>query len=370
MNKNPYLKIIILTIIFGLGAGIVGHLLSAAYLLPTETFIGGTAGKIKQQTSESEENQKILEAHEEVAPAIIEIYPQKTSSAAEALSQIYLSRDRVALGTILTSDGWLVSFGRELVDPKNNYVIITADQKIFNPEKIILDDATGAVFIKIDAQNMPIPKLGVYGNLLAGEKTIIPLDKQSFIATQIENPTYEKINEPKDLVRSSEKFSKSILIKDEIETNKIGAPLVNLNGEVVGIMSNEPGAALPIDYWQTAFLATLKNDKVVRPYLGISYLNLAKTPGLSEALRRGRLAGAMIWSDNNLNVRGVTKNSPAEKAGLQNEDIILKINDEEITAKTDLVEIIQEYSPGDKIVVTIFRNEKEEIFEIKLEEKL
>ncbi len=365
MPKNTYLKIIILATIFGLGAGVVGQMLAAAYLLPGEVFILGNGGRIKNAEIQNEESKKIAEAHRLVSPTVFEIYPQKTSTR-DPISKIYLEKDRVALGFALTSDGWLLSFGRTLVDPKNHFVIITSDQKIFSPEKILFDETSGAVFLKIDAENLSVPPLGEVENLALGEKIVIPKNKQTLSIASVENSSYEKITEPKDLFRSSEKLAKLIAASGVWSENVAGAPAVNLSGEVIGIATPLPGVISPIGAWQPAIFSVLKNGEVVRPNLGLHYFNLSKTPGLDVALSQNQKTGALIWSDRNLQIKGIALNSPAAKAGLKDGDIILKINSEEISPKKDLAEIIQEYSPGEKIELTILRLGEEKIIEVTL----
>jgi len=135
-EKFSNLKIIIFAVIFGLGAGVVGQILATAYLLPQEIFIANETSRIKQGISQTAENEKIIEAAESTMPAILEIFPKKISSHNPEY-QIYLPDERAALGTALTSDGWLVSFGQKLFDLKNNFVVVGANQKIFEPKKII-----------------------------------------------------------------------------------------------------------------------------------------------------------------------------------------------------------------------------------------
>ncbi len=365
MDKNLFLKVIVLTVIFGLGAGLVGQLIATAYFIPGEIFVLG-AGRVGGTTNQTSENEKILEAERSVAPAILGIFPQKSVSH-DPLNQIYLPGERTASGVALTSDGWLLSYGKNLADTKNHFVVITQDQKIFVPQKTILDEATGAVFMKIETQNLPVPKLGSYENLALGEKILIPLGKQSFKTFQVSDLAYEQTNSPSDLLKSSEKLSKLILLDGEIAKNEIGTPLTNLNGEVAGLVSaSSPAAAVPIDYWQSAFLNILKTEGINRAYLGVHYLELEKAPGISEALSQGKNSGALIWSSKNPVIAGVVRGSPAAASGLRDGDIILKINTDEISQRTNLSELIAEYSPEEKIQITAQRNGEEKIFEVTL----
>ena len=369
-TKFSNLKIIIFAVIFGLGAGIVGQMLATAYFLPQEIFISNEGSRVKQGVNQTIENEKFIEAAESTLPAILEIFPKKPSSHNPEY-QIYLPGERVSLGVALTSDGWLVSFGQKLLDLKNNFVVVTGDQKVFEPKKIILDEATKTIFIKIDADNLSVPKLGSEKNISLGEKVLTLKNKQSFRTLQAVDLSFEPTAEVKDLLKSSEKLSKFILLDQTLTQNEIGAPLINLSGEIVGIISNtSPTLAVPINFWRSAFLEILKTADTGRPYLGVHYLDLGNSSGISEAWSQGKTAGALVWSDKTLKIMGVQKNSPAAISGLRDGDIITKINDENLSQKIDLSEIVNKYSPADKIQVTILRNGEEKIFEITLGEQL
>lgn len=373
-TKFSNLKIIIFAVIFGLGAGIVGQMLATAYFLPQEIFITSEGSRAKQTVIQTAENEKILEAAKNTLPAILEIFPKKNSSH-NPENQIYLPNERIALGTALTSDGWIVSFGEnfgeKIFDFKNNSVVVTGDQKIFEPKKIILDQATGTVFIKIETDNLSVPKLGSGENISLGEKVLTLRNKQSFRTMRTVDLFYEPIAAPKDLLRSSEKFSKFILLDQSLAQNEVGAPLINLSGEIVGIISDtSPVVAVPINFWRNAFLEILKTETAGRPYLGVHYFDLGNSPGINEALSQGKTAGALIWSDKNLKIVGVAKNSPAAISGLKDGDVIIKINNENLSQKTDLSKIIAQYSPADKIQITILRNGEEKLVEVTLGEEI
>ncbi len=369
-TKFSNLKIIIFAVIFGLGAGIVGQMLATAYFLPQEIFITNEGSRAKQTVYQTIENEKFFEAAKNTMPAVLEIFPKKLSSH-DPENQIYLRDERAALGVALTSDGWIVSFGKKLSDLKNNFVVVANDQKILEPKKIISDEATGAVFIKIETDNLSVPKLGSEENVSLGETILTLRNKQSFRVARIVDLFYEPTTEPKDLLKSSEIFSKLILLDQDLTQNEVGAPLINLSGEIIGIVSDvSPAAAVSIEFWRDAFLEILKTEKTGRPYLGIHYLDLGNSPGISEALSQGKTAGALIWSDKNLKISGVIKNSPAAISGLKDGDIIIKINNTNLSQKTDLSKIIAGYSPADKIQIAILRNGEEKTIEVTLGEEI
>jgi serine protease Do len=147
--------------------------------------------------------------------------------------------------------------------------------------------------------------------------------------------------------------------------------LVNLRGEVIGINvamvagAQNIGFAIPINQAKKAIESVKKLGKIVSPFLGVRYLVITeemakreKLPVEEGALIRGQEDGP-----------GVVPNSPAFKAGLQAEDIILEVNGEKLTASNSLSYILQKYSVGDVINLKILRNGKEMNVSVKLEER-
>jgi len=361
------LKLILLSTLFGLASGIVGGLISSAYISPNRIIVlGGEKEKVVEEKNNTEE--KILETYKKLLPTVLDIYLEKPVTK-DPLGQIYLEKDRVALGVILTSDGWVATRGKSFADSKNRFAVVTNDKKIFTPQKTIFDETSGIYFLKIEVENLPVPELGTYDDLSLGEKIIFPAEKHSFGLAEIKTIPYKKIADPKDLLLSSERSSKLVLLGGK---SAISAPLFDLNGKLIGLSpatSGEENIVMPANFWQKNFLDLIKNEKIKQPYLGVNYLDLANSPGLKENFNQNKTAGALIASDKASGIVGVIKNSPAEIAGLKDGDIILKINSDEITQKTDLAEIVRDYTPGAKIQVIILREGKEIVLEVELGEK-
>jgi serine protease Do len=189
--------------------------------------------------------------------------------------------------------------------------------------------------------------------------------------TRIVNLDYEPAPEKKDLIKSSEKFSKFILLKDVFK--KAGDPLFNLNGEIIGLItSSNSGSdlktALPVNYIKSAFTDILKYKKIERSFLGVNYIDLASVLGLKNEISQGLERGALLYENKDLKIKAVTPESPAASAGLKSGDIILKVDDEELSSRRDLTSIIQEYQAGDSIDLSVLRDGKEQTIKIKLEE--
>jgi len=157
-----------------------------------------------------------------------------------------------------------------------------------------------------------------------------------------------------------------------INPGNSGGPLINLDGQVIGIntaMAGEGtqniGFAIPINEAKNAIASVKATGKIVKPYLGVRYVPLTK-----EIAARNNLPvseGAYLVSQPEL--PAVLPGSPAEKAGLKSGDIIIKINDIKINQANSLQSVIGSFQINDKIKITYLRDGKEKVTEAKLEAK-
>ena len=367
--KLSFLKIILIALIPGLLAGIVGAFVVEAYLLPPASFSLPKWNEVKRKAPAAEEIE-ISAAADRAAPAVVDIYLTKSDlNSKEILDKIYLPSEILGRGIILTSDGWILTTKEVISDFKKEYSVITFNKKLYEIREMILDKVSNAVFLKVEAEDLPVSQIGDKEELEA-EQNVAVLEEGAVI-TRIVNLNYEPISEKKDLIKSSEKFSKFILLKDVF--GKAGDPLVNLDGEIIGLItsSNPRGnlrTALPVSYIKSAFINILKYQKIKRPFLGVNYIDLASASGLEEEINQGLKRGALLYENKDLKIKAAVAGSPAAFAGLKSKDIILKVDKEELSSRRDLADIIQEYRVGDSIDLLVLRAGKEQTIKVKLEE--
>jgi len=155
-----------------------------------------------------------------------------------------------------------------------------------------------------------------------------------------------------------------------INPGNSGGPLVNLAGEVVGINTaiasgaNGIGFAIPIDDVKPVLESVKTHGKIVRPILGVMFTML--TPEMAKELELEVEEGAILKGDGQN--FAVLPGKPAEKAGLQEKDIITEVNGVKITLDNPLQKEIMKYSPGEKVKITYLRKGQEKTVEVTLEE--
>ncbi len=170
---------------------------------------------------------------------------------------------------------------------------------------------------------------------------------------------------------SSESLQNLFQTDTAINQGNSGGPLVNIQGEIIGIntaiaggTAQNIGFAIPINDVQGLIKGVIKEGKLLRPYLGVRYVTLNDDYAYQFNLRTKR--GAYI-SPSNRGQDSILNGSPAEKAGLKEKDIITKANDQSIDEKNSLISVLGRFSVGDKVTLTIIRDGQEQKVEVTLE---
>lgn len=357
-NYSHWGVVILLAILCGFGAAMAYDF----WFVPKTGVSGEQKVFIEKQedvTVTSEE--RLWEIQKNVNPAVVNFYVQPDNDSGPFYQDTY----SMGSGFILTSDGWIVT-SEELIKRlgEKEYIIITANYKKFKPIKILTDPISPIVFIKVEANNLPVAKLGKISESLSGQKVYgliaaFPYPKAASLhLADLQNTTLE------DVVASTEKFSHFVSAREGYASSLAGAPIVNMSGEIIAVIIDGQNA-MPMEYLKTAISDLAKKEKIDRVMLGVRYINLAKYPRVGND-GEIREKGALLSGFKNLTA--VAKGSPAEKAGLQVGDIIVMVEDELVNGKKTLTQIIQDYNPGDEVKLTISRDGKERVVKVKLQE--
>jgi len=158
-----------------------------------------------------------------------------------------------------------------------------------------------------------------------------------------------------------------------INPGNSGGPLVNMQGKVIGINTamiagaQNIGFAIPINYAKKDLEEVKKYGKIIMPFLGIKYVLISKE--MAEANKLPVNDGALVVREQ-LGESPVIKGSAADLAGVKEWDIILTCNNEKITAKNPLANILQKCKIGEQTTLGVLRDGKKMTLAAKLEEKI
>jgi len=335
----------------GLGALVAFNYLSdyvGSLVAPSQPVSVGEPGRVVSPgTLES----AVATAGDKVVPALAAFYKSKAGGGIE--SDVYYEEDRLGSGVVFTSDGWIITAGKIFEGLAKEAIVARVNGSFYPLEEINFDEITGAYFVKVNAENLPVVQIADDDFIKAGDRGLIVEGGDGFRATNIISKKFNPVNED-NLVESSEIPKERLLVAGVAQ---VGAPIVNYDAEVIGIASNknsEGVVAMPLTILAPLVKSILKGGRLVRPYLGVNYIDLARADIDETEYSGGRRAGALLW-DAGEDAPAVKEESPASESGLVKGDIIVSVNGQALNGHGSLAYILLEYSPGDKINLEIIR---------------
>jgi serine protease Do len=159
---------------------------------------------------------------------------------------------------------------------------------------------------------------------------------------------------------SSENLEDLFQTDAAINEGNSGGPLVNMNGQVVGINTAIAGDAqnigfsIPINDAKGLIEQVLKTGSFSVPYLGVEYIPL--TPDVASEYKLSVSNGAFVAPSSNSSEPSVLAGSPAATAGLLTNDVITQVNGVSINSRNSLTSLIEQFVPGDQVTLTVVRN--------------
>lgn len=272
-------------------------------------------------------------------------------------------------GIIVSSDGYILT-NKHVIDDANKIVIVTADGKSYEKVTLVATDPLNDIaFLKIsDASDLPAATLGDSKTLTVGQQVVAIGNAlgqfDNSVTSGIISGTGRSIVATDSSYQNEETLVDMIQTDAAINAGNSGGPLVNAAGEVIGVNTATStdadgiGFAIPISSVKGMLNQLLETGKAERAYLGV--YSLAITPEVISEYDLPVTAGAYLYYESGkYNNSAIAKNSPAEKAGLKNKDIIISVNGVKIGTSGSLTTLIGEYKPGDTIQLSILREGKE-----------
>jgi len=277
-------------------------------------------------------------------------------------------------GFVITADGYIVTNRHVVDDPEAEYTVLMNDEKKYNAKVLARDTINDLAILKIDAKRLPTLQLGDSSSLKVGQQVIAIGNALGQFSNTVSTGVISGLlrSVVADGEGGSEQLAGVIQTDASINPGNSGGPLLNLTGQVVGINvavaqgANGIGFALPINEVKNSIESVKKTGKIVRPWLGVRYQQIDKT--LADANKLPVDYGALVIKGEKSTDLAVVPGSPADKAGLLENDIILEVNGQKINDKNPLVSVINKYKVGDTVNLKILEKGKEKTINLKLEE--
>lgn len=279
-------------------------------------------------------------------------------------------------GFIISPDGFIFTSNHVVGDKEADYTVILSPEEKYQAKVISRDPIIDVAILKINAKNLSSLELGDSDGVELGE-TVIAIGNalgefHDTVSTGVVSGLSRYITAMSGVGDQSERLRGLIQTDAAINPGNSGGPLINMDGQVIGINTamvmgaQNIGFAIPINYAKKDLEEVKKYGKIRRPFLGIKYILLNKE--ISDKNKLPVDYGAFVVREA-LGESAVVKDSSAEKAGVKEFDIILECQGEKITDKNPLSHILQKLQINEEISLKILRSGKEIILKVRLEEK-
>jgi serine protease Do len=282
-------------------------------------------------------------------------------------------------GFIVHPDGLILTNKHVVFDGDAEYSVVMNDGTEHSAKVLSRDPINDIAVLKVEAKDLPYAHLAKKNSIQLGQTVIAIGNALGLFSNTVSKGIISGLARSisASLGGAADAHTEQLrgVIQTDVAINQgnSGGPLINLNGEVVGINTavifgaQNIGFALPVDWAKDDLQDILDHGRIVKPYLGLMYVML--TPDLARRYALPRKYGAMVIRDHRPDAQAVLAGSPAAKGGLQEHDIITHINGKELAGATDLMELLQKHKVGDEIKVRYLRKDKEAECTITLEER-
>jgi serine protease Do len=266
-------------------------------------------------------------------------------------------------GVIITRDGYILT-NNHVVKGAQKLTVVLSDKKKYAAKVIGTDPQTDVAVVKIDAHDLPAATLGNSDSVRVGQWVIAVGNPFQLMHTVTAGIISAKGRSSVNLAE----YEDFIQTDASINPGNSGGALADLDGNIIGINTAiySPsggnigiGFAIPINMARSVMDQLISKGKISRGYLGLIPQDIDEN--LAKALHLKTTKGSLVGD--------VSKDGPADKAGIKRGDIITTFNGKEIKNSLELRNIVAETAPGSKVKVGLLRNSKEMEVTVELGER-
>ncbi|MEN8120568.1 MAG: Do family serine endopeptidase [Bacteroidota bacterium] len=371
MKGKSILSTVLIAVVVGFLSVLIYHNLYNAHEGIKSTNLNTIGvGQLVNNTT-TKENMDFTFAAEKAVHAVVHIKTTFVSEQENPLYQFFYGQSPAipsvgsGSGVIISTDGYIVT-NNHVVEQSNNIEVVLNDKRSFKAKVIGIDPATDLALLKIDAEKLVRIPFGNSDILKVGEWVLAvgnPFNLTSTVTAGIISAKARNINLSRRSTYSIESF---IQTDAAVNPGNSGGALVNTNGELVGIntaIATKTGSytgysfAIPVSIVQK-IVADLKEYGIVqRAIIGINIVDI--NAEAAKELGLDKIEGVYV--------QRAIEGGAAEKSGIKAGDVILKINNVVVNKTSELQEQVSMFRPGDKVMVTLKRDNKIKKIEVTLQ---
>jgi len=282
-------------------------------------------------------------------------------------------------GFLVSKDGVILTNKHVIKDASATYTVVLADNTVLPAQVLSRDPINDIAVIKIQGEDdFPTAPLGDSSTLNLGETLIVIGNAlgsfQNTVSVGVVSGLSRFLSAEDGGPHSVAHLRGLIQTDAAINPGNSGGPLVNIEGEVVGISvatvmgAQNLGFAIPINSARRDLEDIQKFGQIRKPFLGVHYLIVDKELKMQLGLRDDH--GAYVSRKELSKDPAVLKGSPGDKAGIREGDVIIRIDDKDLSASRTLQDLIEEAHIGDNVAITFVRNGKENTVKTTLTERM
>ncbi len=319
----------------------------------------------------------VVDAVNRTGPAVVRINASRTVAGKQEIPEAFLEdpmfrqffgdqlqrmpKERVERGTgsgfIINKEGDIIT-NAHVVSGADKVTVILKDGRQLEGKVIGSDELTDVAVVQVKSDNLPVVSLGSSSNMQTGDWAIAignPLGLDNTVTAGI----ISAIGRNSGQIGVDKRVS-FIQTDAAINPGNSGGPLLNQNGEVIGVNTaiiqgaQGLGFAIPIETAQRIAKQIIQTGKVSRAYLGIQMVTV--DPTVKAQVNQDKDLGIKISEDKGVLITRVVDDSPAAKAGVKRGDVITKFDDKEILTADQVTQLVEGRAVGDKIRMEVKRN--------------
>ncbi|NJN15954.1 MAG: PDZ domain-containing protein [Oscillochloris sp.] len=381
LHRFALIAMLLLGVFIGIGGGAVAGGAAAYYLVGERMAAQSVAMSAQPVRAENDSLTQQPTAAAPQVPSVIDNISDAQVSAVQKVSPAVVTvisqtaeGNGSGSGVIISDRGYIVT-NNHVVESARNLAVVFADSSRREAELIGTDPLNDIAVIRVEGSLPGIAEIGDATLLQPGETVLAIGSPLGNFRNTVTSGVISALN------RSVGPMEGLIQTDAAINSGNSGGPLINLAGQVVGIntlvVRNDfnfgnaapvegLGFAVPSTIFRNIVDQLIATGEVRYPFLGVSYLSLDGQ--LAAELNLPVQSGALIRSSQQ-GVPAVQPGTAAERAGLQEGDIITAIDDEQLDGMTSLRQVLLQRRPGDTVRLTFLRDGEEQTVEVTLGER-